>query len=251
MIHQINERLARIFYPYGSVRKVRRGPMAGYSYFVSPGMGFSYAWGRENMNLSWFEKNVKPGMCIYDVGANRGQISLYFARKVGQNGLVVSFEPVPDVYKLLAANVKLNGLTHVVTHCAAAADHDGFMTFEFDPVYSTQGKLGECEPEYKVATAKELKVKSIAIDGVVEFGTRPPDLMKIDVEGGAALVLKGAEKIIAKYRPKIYCELHGPEEKAAIKKMAETYKYRISDISGREIENYDLSKEQAMCCEPM
>ena len=45
----------------------------------------------------------------------------------------------------------------------------------------------------------------------------PPDLIKIDVEGAAAAVLRGAARILDERGPSVYVELHGPEEQAGIR----------------------------------
>jgi hypothetical protein len=92
IIHQ----LIRLLYPHGSVRTVLRGPLKGARFEVTPGMGATYAWGWEVMNQRFLSQRVRPGAVIYDVGANRGQMALYFSRLVpGLLGQVFSFEPAP------------------------------------------------------------------------------------------------------------------------------------------------------------
>ena len=250
MFNVIANRLVRTLYPFGSFRTVRRGPVSGLRYRVSPGMGFSYAWGREAMNWVWFQQRTRPGMCVFDVGANRGQMALFFAKAVGPTGLVVSFEPVPEVYADLVANIEINRLVHVRTHNAAAAGEDGELTFEFDPKYCTQGKLGECEPSYHLDGAKTIKVKAMRLDTLVESGVRPPDFIKIDVEGGARHVLAGAPQILRDHRPELYVELHGPDERTAVKELVQSSGYRIQTLSGEEISDPSSMTENVLWCVP-
>ncbi|MBN2550389.1 MAG: hypothetical protein JXB15_14595, partial [Anaerolineales bacterium] len=42
------------------------------------------------------ERWVRPGMVIYDVGANIGYISLLLARQTGLEGRIFAFEALPD-----------------------------------------------------------------------------------------------------------------------------------------------------------
>src|ERR1700721_3725481 len=41
--------------------------------------------------------------CIFDVGANEGQYASKLRRKLNYEGIIISFEPVPDVAKALKA----------------------------------------------------------------------------------------------------------------------------------------------------
>ena len=189
-------------------------------------------------------------MCVFDVGANRGQMALFFAKAVGPAGLVVSFEPVPEVYADLVANIEINRLVHVQTLNAAAAGEDGELTFEFDPKYSTQGKLGECEPSYHLDGAKTIAVKAMRLDTLVESGVRPPEFIKIDVEGGARQVLIGAQRILQEFRPELYIELHGPEEKLAVREYVQANGYRIRSLSGDEIDDVVSSPARDLWCVP-
>ncbi len=53
---------------------------------------------------------VKPGMRVYDVGANIGYISLLLARRVGETGHVYAFEALPANLERLRLNLELSGL---------------------------------------------------------------------------------------------------------------------------------------------
>src|SRR5689334_18568183 len=101
--HPWVQALARKIYPMGETCTVRRGLLKGVKFRITPGMGFTYAWGI-GVEQWHFEGLVRPGMCVYDVGANCGQSTLSLARLVGGSGLVVAFEPVETVYTNLAFN---------------------------------------------------------------------------------------------------------------------------------------------------
>src|SRR5207244_135452 len=55
---------------------------------------------------------VRPGMVIYDLGANIGFLTLLFAKAVGPQGVVIALEPVPTNAERIRGNAKLNGFTN-------------------------------------------------------------------------------------------------------------------------------------------
>jgi FkbM family methyltransferase len=249
MLHTLKHRLARLLYPTDSVRVVYRGPLRGYRYSVGPGMGVSYAWGVETMNWKWFEQHVQPGMTVYDIGANRGQMALMLAHLVGPGGLVVSFEPVAEVYAGLVQNVELNSLRQVRTRNAAVAEIDGELTFVFDPARPTQGQIQNCESKYRI-TAAPSTVLSVKLETFAATEP-PPGLIKIDVEGGGARVLTGAVGVLRQYRPILYIELHGPQERAAVADIVQKgCGYVVQTHEGENILDVANTEHGVLCCFP-
>ena len=53
-------------------------------------------------------RHIRPGMVVYDVGANVGYISLMLARAVGESGRVLAFEPLPANAERIRRNAALN-----------------------------------------------------------------------------------------------------------------------------------------------
>lgn len=228
----LKQRLVRFLYPYGAVRRVLRGPVKGFRYVVAPGMGLTYALGVDSWNWRFLLRHVLPGMTIYDIGANRGQMTLFFAHLVGSSGTVISYEPEPDVYSTLMRNIELNSLRNVTAFQSALADADGVGSFAYSECHSTQGKLLNVEKTYEIPEAFLHDVMVTRLDSVVSEGVPPPQLIKIDVEGGAALLLRGAVEVLEKHSPKIYVELHGSEEQAGIRDELLTRGYVAETIDG-------------------
>lgn len=202
--------------PFGSTRRVLRGPARGMHFVVEPGIGLTYALGSDAAAPRHFVRHIRAGMTVYDVGANKGQMALLFAALVGPSGRVVSFEPSPPEYACLDANVRLNRLQHVRVVHAAAAEAEGELTFTYSADRPTQGKIASVEPTYVVAGAESFTVPTVSLDSLL--ASEPfPDVIKIDVEGAAAAVLRGAARILDEGRPDLYIELHGPEEQAGVR----------------------------------
>lgn len=61
-----------------------------------------------------------------------------------------------------------------------------------------------------------------------------PDFLKIDVEGAGAAVLCGARHLLMEASPIIFMELHGPEERQAVKELKDIG-YAFSNLAGEKI----------------
>jgi FkbM family methyltransferase len=228
----ITRRVVRLLVPYGSKRRVLRGPAKGMLFIAEPGIGFSYAVGARAAAPRFFARWVRPGATVYDVGSNKGQMALIFAALVGPSGRVLAFEPVPAEYTSLVRNLRLNGLANVRCIEAAVSDQSGELPFAYSPDRPTEGKLHGVEKSYgNTAVAETLSVPAISLDDILQEEPAP-DVLKIDVEGAAASVLRGARRIIQDVSPAIYLELHGPEEQAGVRDELVTRGYVARTLSG-------------------
>lgn len=154
---------------------------------------------------------IQPGMVVYDVGANVGYISLMAARLAEEGGHVYSFEALPANVERLKANIDLNDLAGRANAIhAAVTDRTGeavFLAHESGAMGKAKGSAGR--QEYY---AGELRVPAIALDDFVyPQGNPPPQVVKMDIEGGEGMALRGMEKVLANIRPIFMIELHGQE----------------------------------------
>jgi FkbM family methyltransferase len=241
--------VARAVYPYASVRTVVRGPLKGLRFKVAPAMGFTYAWGI-GVEQWAFPGLVRPGMCVYDIGANCGQSTLSLAAKVGTSGRVIAFEPVDRNFSTLVCNIGLNPSLQVIPVNAAAAEQRGWLDFHFDVHLPTQGHLRDVEPSYSLPNAKTVRVRAVRLDDYATENWPAPQFMKIDVEGGAGAVLNGAQELIARHRPTIYVELHGPEEQQAVRELLEVCRYRAETLSGQNVPDPTAGSSSPLVCRP-
>lgn len=129
---------------------------------------------------------LRPTDLFADIGANVGLYSVWVAGTTGAS--VISFEPVPETYRALGQNVRLNDLSErVETRRLAVGDEAGvaFMT-------STKGGLDHvvASPETSPGT---VRTDVVRIDSALP---RCPYAMKIDVEGFEYRALEGARKIL-------------------------------------------------------
>lgn len=131
---------------------------------------------------------TRPGMTAVDVGANVGFISVQLARLVGPAGRVHAFEPHPVTLDILRANLWRHGCANTTVHAAAASDRAGTVELLVDPEGLSGTRLGP----------GGITADAVTVDETLAGA--PVDVMKIDVEGAEALVLRGASATIAASR---------------------------------------------------
>ncbi|HUF38894.1 MAG TPA: FkbM family methyltransferase [Anaerolineales bacterium] len=194
-----------------------------------------------------------PGMTLYDIGANIGYITLLMARMTGETGRVFAFEALPENAARLDEHVRLNGFesTVTITH-AAVIDANREVRFIRGASHAT-GRVIEpgADPQDRGDT---ITVPGISIDHfVIELGHPPPDLVKIDIEGGEALALSGMVRTLEMTCPVIFLELHGPDAAAAAWETLSRLQYRVHAMRTAypRVENPgDLAQKAYLVCLP-
>jgi FkbM family methyltransferase len=145
---------------------------------------------------------LRPGMVVYDVGANVGFLAVIAARLVGPTGTVVCFEPLEANAASLAHNARLNGFSHVAVRTEALGRIDGPGRF-LGGSTSDRGRLAaDADPGGSPVSVRRL-------DTLVQEVPLPlPNLIKIDVEGTEADVLMGGLETFRRSRPVLLIEIH-------------------------------------------
>lgn len=175
--------------------------------------------GKREMQLrAILEEVVKPGMCIFDLGANIGYYAIWEALRVGTEGRVYCIEPSPVNFALLQKNVELNGMTErMEMYNVGAADRLGEADFHLSEYSNLHTFMAE---QYKFGdkSKKLLKGQTIKVPltTVSEFakGKRRIDLIRMDVEGFEVEVIDGMEEAFKNdpdFGPAICFETHFPK----------------------------------------
>ncbi len=245
-------RLIRLAYPYGSTRTVLRGPIKGMRYKVQPGMAATLAFGIDNMNLPFLADKIRKGQVVYDVGANCGQMALFFSRAVGSGGTVLAFEPVKENFLQMQQNLMLNQITNVRCFELALSRSREARRLLFDPARHTMGVFAEAS--VKMCGWKEgIQVRCDSLDQLIADGETAPDVLKIDVEGAAADVIAGGEHLIEHRRPAIYLELHAltrdAPELQLLGQLRSRWGYCVTDINGTLENESGIDWGAAVWCE--
>ncbi|MHC1729160.1 MAG: FkbM family methyltransferase [Syntrophobacteraceae bacterium] len=150
---------------------------------------------------------LKPGMVVYDVGANIGIFSLLMSHLVQQNGKVYAIEPEMNNYKHLLSSIKANNLTNIFPMQIAVGDKEAVLQFDRRGG-SFSGRVVDSDARYK-PTRNLVRITTMSIDSLVKNNiAEKPDLIKIDVEGFEGKVLLGTREVLESYAPAIICEIH-------------------------------------------
>jgi FkbM family methyltransferase len=174
---------------------------------------------------------VKPGMTIFDIGANIGYITLLLANVAGAKGHVFAFEALPENLKRLQENITINNFDNRVTIISAAvADRSEKMRFLVGPsggMGKLQGSAGRREVDYPDC----IEVQGICLDDFMSTDKQPfPDIIKIDIEGGEILALKGMHRMLDKRQPLLLVEIHGPEAARITWETLTSFGYKICQM---------------------
>ncbi len=178
--------------------RIRSGPNQGLKWSLASS-GRGYGSGRfEAGRIQALHALVSPGDRVWDLGAHKGYVAMALARRVGPSGSVVAFEPSGTNLWFLRRHIDWNALTNVRILPVAVSDRDGHDQFGGQHS-SLTFRLGQGSDRVRVATLQSLKV---------EERLSPPDIMKIDVEGSEAAVLRGAGDLLSE-ETLLYISIHG------------------------------------------
>lgn len=147
----------------------------------------------EKQTTELFERIVKPGMVVFDIGAHVGYYTLLAARQIGDTGEVHAFEPEPSNFNLLAQNVEFNNYQNVECVNKVVSNDTGsielFLTSLDNGRYSIYN--------HGLPKKRSVLTQSISLDDYVnEKNLTKIDLIKVDVEGAETDVLNGAIKLL-------------------------------------------------------
>jgi FkbM family methyltransferase len=166
----------------------------------------------EEKVLKFLISSLKAGEVVYDIGAQLGFYTILLAKKVGEKGKVIAFEPEKESYNILKENLKLNNLNNVEIFQKALGEKEG------------EGKLflGQTIGNFSLVKTyeKEIdfqKVEIVQGDEFIKEKKLPrPKLVKIDVEGYEYFVISGLKETLVRPDCQILCcEIHPfllPEE---------------------------------------
>ncbi len=182
-------------------------------------------WIKEAGTMRWIDGEVRAGDIFMDIGANIGIYTLAAAHRVGKTGRVYAFEPHKMNGVSLLRNLAASGLADRVDFFACALS-DASHVLPFNYVSLTSASSGSQLGHTRVAgasrefrpVAREM-LAAVTVDDLLGSGAiKPPNLVKIDVDGNEIKILQGMKKLLAgKDRPRaLQVELNvGEQEEIA------------------------------------
>jgi FkbM family methyltransferase len=213
--------------------RVRAGPAKGAKWTLAP---FSYNWRHGG------ENDLEPGLSLlpniigavcWDFGAHFGIHTVGMAMQVGPMGQVASFEPDSAAFSRLKYHVQINGLRNVRIFQAAVSNRGGFSK-----LITTHG-LGSSMSHFQYDDEKiskqtaMMEVSIVAPDELVSTGLiKPPDLIKVDVQGHGAKALEGSVASIRSKLPIIIFSNHSQWELEGTRRLLEPLGYSVKNLKG-------------------
>jgi FkbM family methyltransferase len=184
--------------------RILGGPLRGKKWIKGAGPNAYWVGTYEVARVRAFANAVTPGAVVYDVGANVGIYSLLASLRAGPSGKVYAFEPLERNLLYLRRHLTLNHVENCVILERAVCNREGTRPFSVAAWSSSMAHL---------APDGEALIRSTSLDSCVygEERLRPPDILKIDVEGAELEVLEGATRTLTEFRPTIFLEIHGTQ----------------------------------------
>jgi len=173
------------------------------------------------------------GKTVYDVGAYVGVYALFFAGKCGAPERVVCFEPNPETFAQLCANLDLNGLHALPRFQVAAGAVEGMLDLEVDPAFPARSTLDPrgAVMRTRAPGGRRHQVRVVRLDDLVAEAALPlPDFVKLDVEGFESEALRGMQALLDDPAPTLFVELHGRRQAGDVVDVLSRHGYRVFHV---------------------
>jgi FkbM family methyltransferase len=145
-----------------------------------------------------FERILKRGGTLVDVGANIGLTTVPIARKLGVR--CYAFEPDPDNFRYLVSNIAANGVTTAKPFNLAVMPREGVLSLErsTNNMGDHRIRMGDGAPgEYDEQHRTIVEVRGARLDAVLENEPlASPVVLKVDTQGAEVQVLRAAAGLL-------------------------------------------------------
>ncbi len=175
-------------------------------------------------------KEIKAGMCVVDIGAHIGMLTLAAAKRVGPTGRVYAFEPAQESVRILRRHVEFNKWNERIEVVqAVVSDQNGRLPFY---VYGasmaaslSRTNVEVLNSERRTSPVSMVEVPSVTLDTFCKEHKFMPDVIKVDVEGAELLVLRGAQNLLLDISPVVLCEIHPAQMQNCGSSVLELYAF--------------------------
>ncbi|AAG19468.1 conserved hypothetical protein [Halobacterium salinarum NRC-1] len=181
---------------------------------------------------------IRSDDVLWDIGANIGTHSCYIGQKAGQT---IAIEPFPDNAQRARENCSLNDVDATVCEYAVGA-HEGEATLAVPDTDDNVVGVGTFSLQTDARNAQSVDVDVVPGDQIIQNrGVALPDVIKIDVEGGEADVLRGFDRGLQNARA-VLVEVHPRYvDRDEITRLLESHGFSVSILRQRNDEVHVLA----------
>jgi FkbM family methyltransferase len=145
-----------------------------------------------------FQRLIRPGDTVFDIGAQLGVYSLLGSASTGPTGKLHAFEPNARFAALLKRSLSVNGFTPFAQlHNVAVGAETGTAKLRFSWELAGGGHLNDGLPP-KPAGQEEQTCRLVALDDLFRDEAFTVDVIKMDVEGSEAKAVRGMRRLLAR-----------------------------------------------------
>ncbi|MFT3755240.1 MAG: FkbM family methyltransferase [Pseudoxanthomonas sp.] len=202
------------------------GKVGGLKYLFKP----ADVWDPELLRIAG--ALVRSGDSVWDVGTNVGLFSKAAACLAGPTGAVLSVEADLDAVRLLNRTCRKHDPAHAEMTIlpVAIGEETGVIRFA---IAKRARAANAIEGFGSTQMGGVLEVRTLPCFTLDDLSShfRPPDVLKIDVEGAECLVLRGATTILRDVRPLVYCEIQSASWHE-VTSLLERHDYLLRDGEG-------------------
>jgi len=161
---------------------------------------------KDKLEIETIRRYLNEGQVVLDIGAHKGVYTSFFRDEVGDDGIIVCFEPQQVLGDYLSKTISLFKWRNVHLERLALSEKNGEASF-FVP-----GHEGETSPSASLEGSSEgvqghsQVVQTVTLDDYCSKKGLYPNFIKCDVEGHEYSVLKGGVITLGKYHPAVMLE---------------------------------------------
>lgn len=173
------------------------------------------------------EYEVQPGDVVLDAGAFHGWETLFFARRVGAQGFVITVEPDPANYAVLQQNLRINRATGRVR-----VVQKGLWSSVGTVRFHQQGNLAS-SAFWDGPQSTPVELATTTIDALLaDSPLARLDFVKMNIEGAEIAALQGADATIRRYHPQFAIAtdhmVEGQTTSGRVEVILRDYGYRVA-----------------------
>lgn len=182
----------------------------------------------ENLLRLAFE-NIRADSRVWDIGANVG-VFTFAAAGLARAGHVLAVEADVWLSQLIRRSARLheNRSMRIDVLTAAIAQQNGVSSFNIAQRGRSSNYLDEAGGRTEAGGVRtRVCVPTLTLDTLLQRFSAPT-LVKIDVEGAEALVMRGARRLLEEFRPIFYIEV-GSDSSDEISNTFAEHRYDLYD----------------------